>query len=94
MGRRSRQFKYAELPVFAYQTFDREPVTYSERPVIAYDKINFSDRHADSSDQPEEEAAPPELEILELDPPSKEEVLEEQPDRNGKAPGTGQSNSY
>ena len=90
MGRRSRQFKYAELPVFAYQTFDREPVTYSERPVIAYDKINFSDRHADSSDQPEEEAAPPELEILELDPPSKDEALDDQPDQNGKASSTRQ----
>ena len=82
MPRRSRQFKYAELPVFKYQTFNPESLTYTDHPIIPPDRISFTDRNADDLFKSEEPAAL-HMEILELDPPAKDEHADDKPAEDG-----------
>ena len=65
---RRRNFKYAELPVFKYQTFDPTSVTFTDHPVAPPDVINFSDRYTDDAFKPDE-AADAEAEVIVLDEP-------------------------
>lgn len=41
------RMKYAELPVFKYQTYDPNSLSFVEHPIIPTDRIIFSDRHTD-----------------------------------------------
>ena len=65
---RSLNFKYAELPVFKYQTFDPTSVTFTDHPIIPPEIINFSDRYTDDPFKPEH-AAEAEPEIICFDEP-------------------------
>jgi hypothetical protein len=70
---RKNNFQYAQLPVFKYQTFDRESLTFTNHPIIPPERIVFSDRHADDLKGDE----PAEPEVIELDSPTKDiEVLD------------------
>ena len=59
--------KYGEFPVFQYQTFDSDAVSFTGQPVIPPEQIHFTNRDADELYQFNDEG--PELEIIELDGP-------------------------
>ena len=79
---RRRNFKYAELPVFKYQTFDPTSVTFTDHPVVPPEVINFSDRYTDDPFKPDETIdAEPEVIVLDepvvdLEPEPELEVIE------------------
>lgn len=58
---RRKTFKYAELPVFKYQTFDQSSLTFTDHPIVPPEKINFSDRSTDDLFK-HDEAGPPDPE--------------------------------
>ena len=72
---RRRNFKYAELPVFKYQTFDPTSVTFTDHPVVPPEVINFSHRYTDDPFKPDE-AVDGEPEVIVLDEP----VIDLEPD--------------
>ena len=57
-------FKYAKLPVFNYQTFDRDSCTFTDHPIIPPERIQFTDRNADDLYKPD-----PESEMTEVESP-------------------------
>ncbi len=59
--------KYGDFPVFQYQTFDSDPISFASQPVIPPERIQFTDQDADELYQSNDEG--PELEIIELDGP-------------------------
>jgi hypothetical protein len=76
---------YARLPVFKYQTFDRESLTFSEHPIKPPSprKMRYFGSDADADEPPKNDDAPvdppadaeppdPPIEILDLpaDPPA------------------------
>lgn len=61
-------FKYAEVPVFQYQTFDIDSCTFTDRPIIPLERVQFTDRNADDLYKSKDPDA--ELEVIELDPPT------------------------
>lgn len=64
------KYKYAQLPVFKYQTFDRESLQFSDIPIIP-PNAKAPVVHDDDADEPLKEGdgpmdAQPEVEILNL----------------------------
>lgn len=72
-----RNFKYAELPVFKYQTFDPTSVTFTDHPAVPPEVINFSGRYTDDPFKPDE-AADAEAEVIVLDEPAIDPELEQE----------------
>lgn len=54
---------YAQLPVFKYQTFDRETLKFSEHPIIPPPprQMRYSDDDADPGEPPKNEDVPSDL---------------------------------
>ena len=65
---RRRNYKYGDFPVFQYQSFDSQSITFNDRPVVPLERIQFTDRSADELFKPKDEDY--DLEIVELDPPA------------------------
>lgn len=65
-----KKYKYAELPVFKYQTFDRSTCTFTNHPIIPVERFQFTSWNADNPFQSKEPDVDPDPEILDLDPPS------------------------
>jgi hypothetical protein len=65
----SPSFPYAQLPVFKYQTFDNQSLTYSEYPIIppTSSKMTHFGEGADADEQPKNGEAP-------ADPPADSET--------------------
>lgn len=43
----ARSFGYAQLPVYQYQTWDREALSYTNHPIVPPDRIIFTNRDVD-----------------------------------------------
>jgi hypothetical protein len=69
MPPRNRKYKYAELPVFKYQTFDRSTCTFTDHPIISPERFQFTAGYADDEFQSKEPEPEPEPEIITLDDP-------------------------
>jgi hypothetical protein len=69
MPPRNRKYKYAELPVFKYQTFDRSTCTFTNHPIISPERFQFTAGYADDEFQSKEPEPEPEPEIITLDDP-------------------------
>jgi len=70
-------FRYAQLPVFKYRTFDIETLTYTDHPIIPPERINFSDHDTDDvfkNDDSEE------LQAENVDLPKSEQQASESPE--------------
>lgn len=70
MAPRNKKYKYAELPVFKYQTFDSSTCTFTNHPIIPAERFQFNSWNADNPFQSKELDPEPEPEIIDLDPPS------------------------
>jgi hypothetical protein len=69
MPPRNRKYKYAELPVFKYQTFDRSTCTFTDHPIIPPERFQFTAGYADDQFQSKEPDHESEPEIITLDDP-------------------------
>ena len=65
---RRKNYKYGDFPVFQYQSFDSQSITFGDRPVVPLERIQFTDRSADELFKSKDEDH--DLEIVELDPPA------------------------
>ena len=73
--------KYGDFPVFQYQTFDSDSVTFKDPPpVVSVEDIQFTDRSADELTKPED--PDPEPEIIELDGPG-DDAADDAPEGDG-----------
>lgn len=71
---RRKDFRYAELPVFKYQTFDPNSLTFTDHPIVPPEKINFSNRSAEELFTHDDDAASePEVVVLTDDQPPEPE---------------------
>ena len=79
-----QKFKYAELPVFKYQTFNPEAVIFTDLPIFPPEKINSSDRHnADDLFKSDDAVVDPDL-----PGDSEPEIIEVTPDATGNEDST------